>query len=203
MSTLFRKMTIRCLLYCFYKGRTSKKTEAMCNEIENYFYSMPEKIDSLIKNAPVHDLSALLKCWLRELPQPLLTNDLLHIFYQTNVLPSHDQNQAMAILWQLLPDENRDTLRELLNFFRRVVEHHHINKMTQQNVARIIAPSFFPPRFLHPLDKNDIGAQVRMTVQCCHLTNVLLTMADSLWLVPQRLVEQSKTIKKNGQVSSV
>uniref|UniRef100_A0A182J5B2 Uncharacterized protein n=1 Tax=Anopheles atroparvus TaxID=41427 RepID=A0A182J5B2_ANOAO len=176
-----------------------QKTEALYNEIEHSFYCKPEKIEPLIKKAGVHDLSALLKRWLRELPQPLLANDLVHLFYQTNVLPPHDQYKALTVLCQLLPHENRNTLRELLNFFRRVVDQQECNKMSQQNVATIIAPSFFPPRFVHPPDKNDIGAQVRMAAQCCHLTNVLITMTDSLWLVPQRLIEQGKMINKNGQ----
>ncbi|XP_049549159.1 rho GTPase-activating protein conundrum [Anopheles darlingi] len=176
-----------------------QKTEALYNEIEHSFYAKPEKIEPLIKKAGVHDLSALLKRWLRELPQPLLANDLVHLFYQTNVLPPHDQYKALAVLCQLLPHENRNTLRELLRFFRRVVDLQEQNKMSQQNVATIIAPSFFPPRFVHPPDKNDIGAQVRMAAQCCHLTNVLISMADSLWLVPQRLIEQGKMTNKNGQ----
>ncbi|XP_049281645.1 rho GTPase-activating protein conundrum isoform X2 [Anopheles funestus] len=176
-----------------------QKTEALYNEIEHHFYCKPEKIEPLIKKAAVHDLSALLKRWLRELSQPLLANDLVHLFYQTNVLPPHDQYKALAVLCQLLPHENRNTLRELLNFFRRVVEFQELNKMSQQNVATIIAPSFFPPRFVHPPNKNDIGAQVRMAAQCFHLTNVLITMTDSLWLVPQRLIEQGKVTNKNGQ----
>ncbi|XP_053672337.1 rho GTPase-activating protein conundrum [Anopheles nili] len=176
-----------------------QKTEALYNEIEHSFYCKPEKIEPLIKKAGVHDLSALLKRWLRELPQPLLANDLVHLFYQTNVLPPHDQYKALAVLCQLLPHENRNTLRELLNFFRRVVELQDLNKMSQHNVATIIAPSFFPPRFVHPPDKNDIAAQVRMAAKCCNLTNVLITMTDSLWMVPQRLIEQGKLINKNGQ----
>ncbi|XP_052895112.1 rho GTPase-activating protein conundrum [Anopheles moucheti] len=176
-----------------------QKIEALYHEIEHNFYCKLEKINPLIKKAGVHDLSALLKRWLRELPQPLLANDLVHLFYQTNVLPPHDQYKALAVLCQLLPHENRNTMRELLRFFRRVVEFQELNKMSQQNVATIIAPSFFPPRFVHPPDKNDIGAQVRMAAQCCHLTNVLITMTDSLWLVPERLIEQGKMINKNGQ----
>lgn len=176
-----------------------QKTEAFYNEIEHNFYYKPEKIEPLFKKAGVHDLSALLKRWLRELPQPLLANDLVHLFYQTNVLPPNDQYKALAVLCQLLPHENRNTLRELLSFFRLVVERQDTNKMSQQNVATIIAPSLFPPRFIHPPDKNDIGAQVRMAAQCCHLTNVLITIADDLWLVPTRLIEQSKMINKNGQ----
>ncbi|XP_055634628.1 rho GTPase-activating protein conundrum [Toxorhynchites rutilus septentrionalis] len=176
-----------------------QKTETLYNEIEHNFYYKPEKVEPLFKKAGVHDLSALLKRWLRELPQPLLANDLVHLFYQTNLLPPHDQYKALSVLCQLLPHENRNTLRELLLFFRLVVELQESNKMSQQNVATIIAPSLFPPRFIHPPDKSDIGAQVRMAAQCCHLTNVLITIADELWLVPNRLIEQSKMINKNGQ----
>lgn len=60
------------------------QTETLYHEIEQQFYSKPEKIEPLLKRAGVHDLSALLKRWLRELPQPLLANDLVHMFYQTN-----------------------------------------------------------------------------------------------------------------------
>ncbi|XP_065073778.1 rho GTPase-activating protein conundrum [Ochlerotatus camptorhynchus] len=176
-----------------------QKTETLYNEIEHNFYYKPEKVEPLIKKAGVHDLSALLKRWLRELPQPLLANDLVHLFYQTNVLPPRDQYKALAVLCQLLPHENRNTLRELLTFFRLVVNLQDTNKMSQQNVATIIAPSLFPPRFIHPPDKNNIGAQVRMAAQCCHLTSVLISIADELWRVPTRLIDQSKMINKNGQ----
>lgn len=67
-------------------------------------------------------------------------------FIDLPVLPPHDQYKALAVLCQLLPHENRNTLRELLNFFRLVVNLQDSNKMSQQNVATIIAPSLFPPR---------------------------------------------------------
>ncbi|XP_035907244.1 rho GTPase-activating protein conundrum-like [Anopheles stephensi] len=172
-----------------------QRIDALYNEIEHNFYRKPEKIDPLIKEAGVHDLGSLLKRWLRDLSQPLLTNDLVHLFFQTNVLPPHDQCKALTVLCQLLPHENRNTLRALLHFFRRVVEQQHLNRMSQQNVATIIAPSFFPPTFVHPPDhKDDMGAQTQMAAQCCQLTNVLLGMADSLWVVPQRLIEQGKIV---------
>lgn len=60
------------------------QTETLYHEIEQQFYSKPEKIEPLLKRAGVHDLSALLKRWLRELPQPLLASDLVHLFYQTH-----------------------------------------------------------------------------------------------------------------------
>lgn len=60
-----------------------QKTELLYNELEQSFYSKNDKVDGILRKAGVHDLSALLKRWLRELPTPLLANDLLHLFYQT------------------------------------------------------------------------------------------------------------------------
>lgn len=104
------------------------------------------------------------------------------------------------MLCLLLPHENRNTMRELVNFFKLVVDHQSFNKMSIHNVATITAPSFFPPRFVHPTDKNDISAQVRMAAHCCHLTNVLIAQSDNLWMVPQRLIDEAKKINKPGNV---
>jgi Rho GTPase-activating protein 18/28/40 len=104
------------------------------------------------------------------------------------------------MLCLLLPHENRNTMRELLNFFKLVVDLQNFNKMSIHNVSTITAPSFFPPRFVHPTDKNDISAQVRMAAKCCNLTNVLIAQSDNLWMVPQRLIDEAKKINKSGNV---
>jgi hypothetical protein len=110
--------------------------------------------------------------------------------------------KAISLLCLLLPHENRSTMRELLNFFKLVVDLQSFNKMSIHNVATITAPSFFPPRFVHPTDKNDISAQVRMAAQCCNLTNVFIAQSDNLFKVPQRLIDEAKKISKNGNVSA-
>lgn len=61
-----------------------QKTELLYTEIEQNFYAKHEKAKSVLARAGIHNLSALLKRWLRELPMPLLANDLIHLFYQTN-----------------------------------------------------------------------------------------------------------------------
>lgn len=59
------------------------KTEQLYAELEQNFYAKHDKSNVILHRAGVHDLSALLKRWLRELPTPLLANDLVHLFYQT------------------------------------------------------------------------------------------------------------------------
>lgn len=61
-----------------------QKIEMLYAELEQNFYAKPENVSGILAKAGVHDLSALLKRWLRELPLPLLANDLIHLFYQTN-----------------------------------------------------------------------------------------------------------------------
>lgn len=60
------------------------QTEHIYQEVEQNFYIKTEKVESSLNRTGVHDLSALLKRWLRELPQPILANDLVHLFYQTH-----------------------------------------------------------------------------------------------------------------------
>lgn len=61
--------------------------------------------------------------------------------------------RSLNLLVLLLPAENRATLRALLQFTSKLVEyqqrHDLENKMTEHNVAMIIAPSLFPPRYVY------------------------------------------------------
>lgn len=176
-----------------------QKTELLYNELEAVFYQKPKKVTQLLSSASVHDLSALLKRWLRELPQPLLSHELIQLFYQTHNLPPPDQYKALAVVCQMLPHENRNTLRKLLNFLNTTIKQQESNKMTLHNVSTIIAPSFFPPRYIQPTDKNSIEEQVKMAAQCCRLTSILITRGESLFQVPKTLIAQSKCTKATRQ----
>lgn len=88
-----------------------------------------------------HDIAGLIKEFLRELPEPLLTRDLYlpflnirtrlftdevhrsstHFHFVVSVgLHPKDQSRALAYLISLLPSSNRDTLYTLLKFLNHV-----------------------------------------------------------------------------------
>ncbi|XP_070139839.1 rho GTPase-activating protein conundrum isoform X2 [Drosophila kikkawai] len=184
-----------------------QKTESLYNEFETIFYQKTDKISHLFSAATIHELSALLKRWLRELPQPLLTNELIKLFYQCHKLSKMDQRCALSILCQLLPHENRNTFRSLLQFLNNIIDLKDFNKMNLHNVSTIIAPSFFPPRYIHPIDKKNIEEQVKMAADCCRLTNVMILLGERLFQVPKNLIMESrcKTTKmgKKGPSRSV
>ncbi|KAL6428746.1 hypothetical protein ACFW04_007960 [Cataglyphis niger] len=172
-------------------GGHKQKVEIICTELETDFYCKPKEMDKLFKCTPCHDLSAVLKKLLRDLPQPLLTVELIDAFYQSHgVKNPNDLVYSLNLLVLLLPVEHRSTLEALLNFLKLVIENQASNKMSIHNVAMIVAPSLFPPRYIHPRDHTDLTAQVNMAAICCQVTEALLNNVDKLWYVPTDLINQ-------------
>ncbi|KAF3428676.1 hypothetical protein E2986_06812 [Frieseomelitta varia] len=167
------------------------QVESICRQLETDFYCKPNEVDKLFKCMSCHDLSAILKKLLRDLPQPLLTVELIDAFYQSHGVKDHQElSYALNLLVLLLPIENRCTLRALVKFFKLVVENQASNKMSIHNVAMIVAPSLFPPRYVHPRDRADLTAQLNMAAVCCQATEALLVNANKLWYVPNELLNQ-------------
>ncbi|XP_067372862.1 rho GTPase-activating protein 6-like isoform X2 [Channa argus] len=100
----------------------------------------------------VHDVAALLKEFLRDLPDPLLTRELYTAFINTMLLDYSDQVSAIQLLIFLLPPCNSDTLQRLLSLLSTVAKHAKDgldsdgqeitgNKMTSLNLATIFGPN--------------------------------------------------------------
>jgi len=62
-----------------------QKVAVLCSELEAVFYRRPlEEVDRLLQQATCHDVAAVLKRLLRDLPQPLLSIEYIDMFYQTH-----------------------------------------------------------------------------------------------------------------------
>lgn len=70
-----------------------QRTEFLYVELEKNFYLRYDTVHDLLAKAGVHDLSTLLKRWLRELPMPLLATELVHLFYQ-----SHGESSSCVLI---------------------------------------------------------------------------------------------------------
>ncbi|KAI4501590.1 hypothetical protein M0802_003467 [Mischocyttarus mexicanus] len=174
-------------------GGHKQKVEQICTELETDFYSKPKEIDKLFKRIPCHDLSAILKKLLRDLPQPLFTVELMDAFYRIHEIKNpRDLSYSLNLLVLLLPTEHKCTLKALLTFLKLVIDNQNFNKMSIHNVAMIVAPSLFPPRYVHPSDRSDLNAQVNMAAICCRVTESLLINSDKLWYVPTALLSQMR-----------
>ncbi|XP_043560647.1 rho GTPase-activating protein 36 isoform X4 [Chiloscyllium plagiosum] len=73
----------------------------------------------------VHDVAALLKEFLRDMPDPLLPKELYSAFINTMTMKQKEQLSVLQLLIYLLPPCNCDTLLRLLELLSKVASHAH------------------------------------------------------------------------------
>ncbi|XP_030128627.2 rho GTPase-activating protein 36 isoform X1 [Taeniopygia guttata] len=106
----------------------------------------------LDEHQSVHDVAALLKEFLRDMPNSLIPRELYGAFLSTATLEGPAQLDTLQLLLFLLPPCHSDTLLRLLRFLARVARHaesswdpqgHEIpgNKMTVSNLATVFGPN--------------------------------------------------------------
>ncbi|XP_073431898.1 rho GTPase-activating protein 18 isoform X2 [Dendrobates tinctorius] len=161
------------------------RIKSLCLELEAKFNEGTFNWDTVKQ----HDAASLLKFLIRELPLPLLTVEYMKAFHSVQHLRSKRHRlQALNLLVILLPDVHRDTLKVLLEFLQRIVDHREQNKMTLKNVAMIMAPNLFT---LHtsPLKAPDQDA-VTSAAQTASVMLFLIKYQKLLWTIPTFLVAQ-------------
>ncbi|XP_020490123.1 rho GTPase-activating protein 6 [Labrus bergylta] len=147
----------------------------------------------------IHDVAALLKEFLRDMPDPLLTRDLYTAFINTLFLDDSDQESAIQLLIFLLPPCNSDTLQRLLCLLSTVAANaedslnhkgHEItgNKMTSLNLATI-----FGPNLLHKQKNTDKEFAVQSFARAeessfiISVVQRMISTYDTLFMVPTDL----------------
>ncbi|XP_034852759.1 rho GTPase-activating protein 45 isoform X3 [Mirounga leonina] len=139
------------------------RVEKLCQAFEN-----GKELVELSQASP-HDISNVLKLYLRQLPEPILSFRLYHELVglakdnlkaeaeakaASRGRPDAAESEAAAIamagrlreLLQDLPPENRATLQYLLRHLRRIVEVEQDNKMTPGNLGIVFGPTLLRPR---------------------------------------------------------
>ncbi|MED6255059.1 hypothetical protein ATANTOWER_004099, partial [Ataeniobius toweri] len=106
-----------------------------------------------------NDAATLLKVYLGELPEPLLTHRHYHAHLKigelthfdekgnkTNVPDKERQIEAFQLLFMLLPPTNRSLLKLLLDLLYHTARSQHMNKMSAINLATMFAPHIIWPK---------------------------------------------------------
>ncbi|XP_053188597.1 rho GTPase-activating protein 19-like [Scomber japonicus] len=106
-----------------------------------------------------NDAATLLKAFLGELPEPLLTHRHYHAHLKigeltcfddkgdkTNLPDKERQIEAFQLLFMLLPSANRSLLKLLLDLLYHTARNQHINKMSAINLATMFAPHIIWPK---------------------------------------------------------
>jgi len=89
-----------------------------------------------------HVVSGLLKLYLRELPEPLMTFQLYYPFiYAESCKDPVTRLRYFKALIKELPEENRMLLQRLLTMMKRISENREKNLMSTSNLATCFAPN--------------------------------------------------------------
>ncbi|KAJ3664410.1 hypothetical protein Zmor_008584 [Zophobas morio] len=96
----------------------------------------------LLTFASAHEAAVLLKTFLRELKEPLLTHELYDEIMQFHTWDKDQRLRQVSILvMEKLPVDNYQILKYIISFLSRVMERADLNKMNAQNLAVVFGPN--------------------------------------------------------------
>ncbi|KAJ8938339.1 hypothetical protein NQ318_000131 [Aromia moschata] len=87
-----------------------------------------------------HVLASILKLYLRELPEPLLTFHLHKDWIDAMHSPESRRLETVKAVIKKLPQENKDNLSYLFHFLFKLTQHAE-NKMSPSNIAIVLSPN--------------------------------------------------------------
>ncbi|KAI1107953.1 RhoGAP-domain-containing protein [Jackrogersella minutella] len=94
----------------------------------------------------IHAVASLLKLYLRELPNTILTRDLHPKFVLAMEMPNQREKiMGLAELVQQLPLANETLLKYLIAFLIKIINNADMNKMTVRNVGIVFSPTLNIP----------------------------------------------------------
>ncbi|TFK71654.1 hypothetical protein BDN72DRAFT_869889 [Pluteus cervinus] len=144
----------------------------------------PASVD-LTQDNPVQ-LAALLKKFLRDLPDPLMTYKLHRLWIATQSPPQEaDRRRYLHMVSLLLPKSHRDTLEVLFVFLKWVASFAHMDaetgsKMDLDNLATVICPSIIYSRGQNAMRDETFGA--------LRVVTALLENQDEYFTVPEEFL---------------
>ncbi|XP_052888497.1 ralA-binding protein 1 isoform X1 [Anopheles moucheti] len=135
-----------CIDYLQEHGLQSEqiyKVEAVKTKLQQLKRTYNNREGSCISEMDVPIACGLLKMFLRELPEPILTTDLSSRFEE---VASHSQvsqqEQELVCLVEQLPSCNRTLLSWMFMHVDAVTQNEDFTKMNAQNIAMLLSPTF-------------------------------------------------------------
>ncbi|MEQ2231408.1 hypothetical protein ILYODFUR_000086 [Ilyodon furcidens] len=114
-------------------------TACRARELHQVLETDPEGV--CLDNYPIHTITGLVKRWLRELPDPLMTFSLYNDFLHAVELP--EKTERIRAVYQKadeLPPANYNTLERLIFHLVKVAKEEKHNKMSPTSLAIVFAP---------------------------------------------------------------
>uniref|UniRef100_A0A8C1V2T5 Myosin IXb n=1 Tax=Cyprinus carpio TaxID=7962 RepID=A0A8C1V2T5_CYPCA len=138
---VMEKMLVHVEMNGLYTEGIYRKCGSACRAKE--LRHILEKGESAVSldNYPIHTITGLVKLWLRELPEPLITYSLYNDFLYAADLPEASE-RVRAIYRKLdeLPPSNFSTLERLIFHLVKVAKEETHNRMSANALAIVFAP---------------------------------------------------------------
>ncbi|KAK8082960.1 Rho-type GTPase-activating protein 1 [Apiospora saccharicola] len=167
----------------FRKNGNIKKLTEMVNAVDR------DGCDAIRWNDETpHQLAALLKRYLRELPDPLMTQKLYRVWTAaTKIKDAEKRRHCLHLVCCLLPQLNRDSLEVLFNFLKWTATFHQVDedtgsRMDVHNLARVMAPNI-----LYIITKNPSFSDEPMIAVAC--VEEMIQYNDEMCMVPDELMD--------------
>ncbi|WAQ82252.1 hypothetical protein PtA15_2A569 [Puccinia triticina] len=135
-------------------------------------------------------LAALLKKFLRDLPDPLLTFKLYHLFIASQRVDNDAaRRKTLHLICCLLPKAHRDTMEVLFVFLKWVASFSHVDeetgsKMDLQNLATVITPNILYARSKDPT-RDESFLAIRAVHELLEYQDELFQMPPEVHLIMQ------------------
>mmetsp|Transcript_10762 Transcript_10762/g.33026 ORF Transcript_10762/g.33026 Transcript_10762/m.33026 type:complete len:462 (+) Transcript_10762:104-1489(+) len=143
------------------------RVSASVAELEAHQKRLDNGEDIVYSELSSHMVAALLKAWLIELPEPLLTFKLYNNFIEAAGSPEKERVERLKDAVRRLPPLNKAVADSLFLFMCRVRQYQELNQMTAHNVAIVFAQILLRPE----------------TDSMLLLTNATKTTNAILWMI--------------------
>uniref|UniRef100_A0A672QP27 Unconventional myosin-IXb-like n=1 Tax=Sinocyclocheilus grahami TaxID=75366 RepID=A0A672QP27_SINGR len=138
---VMEKMLVHVEMNGLYTEGIYRKSGSVCRakELHHLLEKSPQAVS--FDNYPIHTITGLVKQWLRELPDPLMTYSLYNDFLYAADLPEESE-RLRAVYRRLdeLPPPNFSTLERLIFHLVKVAKEEAHNRMSVNALAIVFAP---------------------------------------------------------------
>ncbi|KAJ7180639.1 Rho GTPase activation protein [Mycena filopes] len=141
-------------------------------------------LDSSEWSSDINNVASVMKMWLRELPDPLLTFELQQGFIDAASECADHKSKTTGLRHirlhervNDLPDANYATLKYFLAHLHRINQHAAENSMSVQNLAIVFGPTLFGQMKLNPANGSE-GGMADATHQNQAIETILMHYTD-------------------------
>ncbi|OIW35094.1 RhoGAP-domain-containing protein [Coniochaeta ligniaria NRRL 30616] len=152
----------------------------------------------------VVQIAALLKRYLRELPDPLLTHKLYRLWLAAAKIQDEEKKRhCLHLTCCLLPKCHRDCLEIVFCFLKWAASFHQVDdesgsKMDIKNLATVIAPNII-------YDNTKVAALGSDPIYAIEAVEILITYIEEMCLVPDEFVDMlsdQALYNTNGEITT-